>query len=79
MRLTTYTPTGPRLRMGGGALLTLHPYDFMTCGAQLRLSTSPIICGLAIVNGPLIVKCCIQYHKVMQALSFLILSVTFIM
>jgi len=71
-----YIPLGPRLRTGGGAVLTLNPYVFMISGAQLYLSTSPIICGPATANGPLMVKCCIKYHKIMQALSVLILSVT---
>jgi hypothetical protein len=76
MRLTTYIPPGPRLRMDGGTVLTLHPHAFVTCEAQLYLSTSPILCGPATVNGPLIVKGWIKYHKVIQALSILILSVT---
>jgi hypothetical protein len=74
MRLTTYMPPGPRLRMGGYAVLTLNPYAFLTCGAQLYLSISPIICGPAKVYIPLAVKCCIKYRKVMQALSVFILS-----
>jgi hypothetical protein len=68
-------PSRAQIKNGWRRSTYAAPVCLSDMWGAIILSSSPIICGPATVNCPLIVKCCIKYHEVMQALNVLILSV----